>query len=376
MNRKVKQVLYAIQGRSEEFRCNTGVIFSLLLLLLTGYSMNVFAQTHSTDVAISGQWFLSFQAGENEGADINRFYAHRGYLTFKPTFTESLSARITPDITIDNSGDVKVRLKYMYMNFNLPSKGLFTKPYVEFGLAHRAWLDYEEHIDYYRMQGTMFLERNHLFNSADFGVTFVSLFGGEMDSGYQERVNNKYPGRYGSMALGVYNGGGYHAVENNTNKIIESRVSLRPLPDSVPGLQASYFGVFGKGNTIQEPDWTLHSAFLSYEHEIVVATAQYYTGKGNSKGDAVDANGTATGQTGYSFFSELKIPDTQFSVIGRFDSFDPDTDIRDNDIERAIVGVAYRFHGHKALLDYDNAKVKSTDSTKNSLLKFTVEVYF
>ncbi|MFC1477814.1 hypothetical protein ACFL6L_05040, partial [candidate division KSB1 bacterium] len=161
---------------------------------------------------------MSFVQGtEDDSVDVSKFYAHRGYLNFKPKFSPTLSARMTPDITIDNIGDVKVRLKYLYMNFNLQSRSIFTKPFVEFGLVHRVWLDFEEHVNLYRMQGTMFLERNHLFNSADFGVTFVSLFGGEVDESYQDEVSSKYPGRYGSMAVGIYNGGGYHAKENNTN---------------------------------------------------------------------------------------------------------------------------------------------------------------
>lgn len=117
------------------------------------------------------------------------------------------------------------------------------------------WLDYEEHVNWYRCQDTIFIERNSTFNSADFGLTFVSLLGGEMSEEYQRKVNNKYPSRYGSMAFGVYNGGGYHASEKNENKVLEGRltVRVRPLPDIIPGFQLSYFGITGKGNKEEEP---------------------------------------------------------------------------------------------------------------------------
>ncbi len=50
--------------------------------------------------------------------------------------------------------------------------------------------------------------------------------------------------------MGVYNGSGYHAAENNyQNKPVEYRVSVRPLPDILPGFQATYFGLYGKGNS-------------------------------------------------------------------------------------------------------------------------------
>ncbi len=353
---------------------NTVLSLGFLFMLLTNSTA---AQTHKNDVEISGQWFLSYLAGETEGEDVNKFYAHRGYLNFKPIFSKTLSARITPDIKIDDTGDVKVRLKYLYMNFSLPSNEFFTKPYIEFGLVHRPWLDFEEHIDNYRMQGTMFLERNHLFNSADFGVTLVTLFGGEVDKTYQREVSKKYPGRYGSAAVGIYNGGGYHAPENNTSKVIEGRFTLRPFPDDLPGLQLSYFGIFGKGNTETEPDWMLNTAFLSYEHARFILAGTFYTGSGNSKGNAVDINGNSLDQNGYSLFGEYKIPDSKFSMIGRYDIFDPNTDVDDNNVERTIIGLAYHFQGkQKALIDYDYAKDKATDEKINSLVKFTIEVHF
>ncbi|MFC1555445.1 hypothetical protein ACFL67_00020 [candidate division KSB1 bacterium] len=350
----------------------TGVLF---LLLLLNFQSNV--QSQAKEVEISGQWYLSFVAGENDGEDVNKFYAHRGYLNFKPKFSPTLSARITPDITIDNAGDVKMRLKYLYMNFNLPEHTFFKKSYIEFGLVHRPWLDFEEHINMYRMQGTMYLERNHLFNSADFGVTFVTLFGELVDETYQKEVNNKYPGRYGSMAIGIYNGGGYHALEKNTSKVLETRVTFRPSPDKFPGLQASYFGAFGKGNTEDEPDYILNTAYLSYEHQRFIVAGTAYFGEGNSKGNAIDAFGDPYPQSGYSAFAEYKIPNSKFSIVGRYDTFDHDTDVEDNNVIRTIVGLAYHFYGkHKALLDYDYAKDDATGEKVNSLVKFTVEVHF
>ncbi len=350
---------------------------TVITLSLFSNSTHGLSQHKIDDIDISGVWYLSHVSGESGGADVNEFYAHRGYLNFKPKFNSDLSARITPDIHIDDTGDVKVRLKYLYMNFNLPGNEFFTKPYFEFGLVHRTWLDYEEHINYYRMQGKMYLETNGLHNSADFGLTFVSLLGGELDNDYKMNVNSKYPGRYGSIAFGIYNGGGYHAVEKNTNKEVEARVSIRPVPDTVPGLQLSYYGVYGKGNTVEEPDWVMNTLFTSYEHQNLVLTGTLYTGKGNSKGNALDLKGNASEMSGYSAFSEIKFPNSKFALIGRYDSFDPDTNIDDNNVNRYIVGLAYKFQGkHKVLLDYDYAKNELTDKKKNALFKFTVEVHF
>ena len=93
-----------------------------------------------------------------------------------------------------------------HVNEGFPDFSLFSKPFIEFGLVHRPWLDFEEHINHYRVQGTMFLERNKIFNSADYGVTFVSNFGGEMGKEYKKRTNSSHLGKYGSIAVGIYNG--------------------------------------------------------------------------------------------------------------------------------------------------------------------------
>ena len=354
------------------------VIYLLLMTLLSlqGYPMDASAQDSKSDVDISGLWFLSFQAGEDGGKDISRFYAHRGYINFKRKYGKNISARITPDITIDGAGDAKMRLKYIYMDFALPSHSFITKPKIEFGMVHRSWLDFEQSINAYRMQGTMFLERNGLFNSADWGATFMALFGGEMDKNYQNEVNKKYPGRYGSASFGIYNGGGYNDPENNTNKELEARLTIRSFPDKIPGLQISYFGLYGKGNIAEEPDWTANSAFLSYQHRRFVGSFTLYDGKGDYKGKALDANGESLNQSGYSFFGEYKIPGSGFSIVGRYDSFDIDKTADNNILVRTITGISYRFHGHMAFLEYDYAKNKNADKAKSSLMKFTIQVVF
>lgn len=324
-------------------------------------------------------WYISYQNGENgkgSGEDYDRFTLKRGYINIEKEFTPWFSARITPDINQmkddenNYDGSFTVRLKYMYGQFNLPDWSIFTKPYVEVGMVHIPWLDFEEHINFYRCQDTMFIERNKTFNSADLGVTFVSLLGGTMDEEYQHKVNHYYPGRYGSVAVGIYNGSGYHAHEENENKALEGRLTIRPLPDIVPGLQFSYFGIYGKGNKETEPDWTVNLPFVSYEHEYVTLTGQYYWGKGNQKGKDEHK------KDGYSFFAELK-PTKKFSIIGRYDRFDPNTDASADENTRYIAGVAYHFykqHKNTLLLDYDHVDYKDPSRKDDKRIQLTLQV--
>jgi hypothetical protein len=216
------------------------------------------------DLEVGALWYLSYQSGESSSGDYNKFAIKRGYINVAKRMAPWLDARITPDVHQDETGDVKARLKYAYAKFLISSGGAVFKPWLEFGLVHTPWLDFEEHVDYYRLQDTMFSERNGNFNSADFGLTFGALLGGEMGEEYRSAVNNKYPGRYGSFAAGVYNGGGYHAVEKNENKALEGRLTVRPAPDVVPGLQFSYFGVYGDANLPED----LHRRHRQPEREL------------------------------------------------------------------------------------------------------------
>jgi hypothetical protein len=244
------------------------------------------------------------------------------------------------------------------------------------------WLDFEEHINYYRVQDKMFVERNGNFNSADFGATFGALLGGEMDEEYQKTVNKKYPGRYGSFAAGVYNGGGYHATEENENKVVEGRLTIRPVPDNLPGLQVSYFGIYGDGNkedteTMSAPDWRFNLGQVSYEHQYVTLTGTYAAATGNQKGSFVDETGEAVDHGGYSVFGEFKIPEKKSSIIARWDHYDPNNDVDDDENDRIILAYAYHLPMHSMFL-VDVEHVTFADDSRDSDWRFqtTVQIHY
>ncbi len=328
------------------------------------------------EVRIGSTIFLSYQDGRTAGADYSRFLIKRGYLDLSAKLTPSLAARITPDVTQDTSGETRLRLKYGYAVASAPRLGWITAPYVEVGMVHTPWIDFEEKVNRYRMQDTLFLERVGIMSSADLGVMAVGLLGGTMPEEYQRSVSGGYPGRFGSFALGVYNGGGYTASEQNTNKAIEGRISIRPLPELAPGLQVSCFGVSGKGNTAVMPEWTTRMAAVTFESRQVNVVAIYLTGSGNSKGDAVDSAGRALQQDGWSGFIEGKLS-TRWSLIARHEGFTPDTRRPSITTRRTIVGVAYHLgRGNDVLLDYDEIRYDGTTKPKDSRTQLTLQVKF
>jgi len=330
---------------------------------------------------IGGKWYINFRIGDVDGDKVSRFGLDRGYIIIKHQLTSRLSGRITPDISMDREGDgegdLEVRLKYLFLDFKFDDLWLFTEPHVEFGLAHRPWLDYEEHINHYRVQGTMYLERNGIFNSGDYGIGLFSLLGGSMDDGYRARVSDNYPGRYGSLAVGIYNGGGYHGIERNTNKTFEGRLSLRPLPDYLPGLQFSYHGVYGAGNDVDGTDWTVNLLYASWESEYLVVSGQRYWGAGNFKATDLDANGSALRQNGYSFFGELRLPQHHLSLIGRYDHFDDTPSAEGGEAQRFIGGVAYHLKNQsKVVVDYDAYDRDGVAGVSQKLFKLSMEFSF
>ncbi|MBN1387487.1 MAG: hypothetical protein JW965_03520 [Bacteroidales bacterium] len=307
------------------------------------------------NATISGEWFLGF--GYNDNENISTFNLKRGYFTIRTSLNDNLSVRYTQDITTDTEGsdigNVEMRLKYLLLRVDLKNIGFLKNSFLEFGLVHRPWLEYEQKLTGYRVQGKMFTERYDLISSADFGISFAGLIGGEIDQEYQEKVSSYFPGRYGSFCFGVYNGGGYHALEKNNNKIIEGRITIRPLPDFMPGFQMSYTFSYGKSNTASNnADYRLNIFHLATESHMHKLMLQYYIGLGGHNGDNTDPDGLSYSNEGYFGFAEISIPGTKFSVFSRYDKL---ISYQDNEMiqETFIAGLTYRFLRNKVLLNYD-----------------------
>jgi len=255
------------------------------------------------------------------------------------------------------------RTKYLYGEFKPGDLGLLTDLKSEVGMDHIPWLDFEESINPYRCQGTMPIERAGTFNSADLGVDLMGNLGGKLADAEAKTGSHYYDGQYGSWHIGVYNGGGYHAPENNNNKVIEGRLTIRPLPEMLPGLQLSYFGVKGDGNTAynndQFPDYIVNLGIISYQHPWFTMTGQYFTTQGNAKGDWVDTDNDALDTVGYFLFGDVKLPilEKKLSVFGRWDHFDADKEEKIASYaiyDLYLTGAAYDFYkGNLFMLVYE-----------------------
>jgi hypothetical protein len=107
--------------------------------------------------------------------------------------------------------DVFVKYAYLYLDGILPYTG------VEFGIAHRPWIDYEEHNGwFYRSFNKVVIEEKgtatesgvDLVNSADLGANF------------------KTRTVFVSSEIGIFNGEGYHADKKAANQENDSKMSV------------------------------------------------------------------------------------------------------------------------------------------------------
>ncbi|MXV38496.1 hypothetical protein GO491_07380 [Flavobacteriaceae bacterium Ap0902] len=340
-------------------------------------------------VEMSGQWFISYRDihedyiatdGSTMKDHQSSVFLKRSYFTLEKDLNATFSVRYTQDITIDTEGDdagnVETRLKYLYVRAK-PKVNIdwLTGLWIEGGMVHRPWLDYEQKVNTYRAQDNMAIERNKIFNSADFGLTVGGNIGPKMDREFLKTTNGAMKGKYLTYVLGIYNGGGYSGAEKNNNKVIAGRFSVRPLPAIIPELQFSgYFNV-GKGNTEYNPDFNQWLGMAAYTGRNLTLTAQYHDGTGDYKGRYVEADdpSKALDNHGYSIFGEYKIGNTPWAIWGRHDSFTLENGI-DDDITRNIGGISYRYNRNIRLIA-NTEHTKQLDD-KTEIYELTLEIVF
>lgn len=342
-------------------------------------------------VTMSGHWFIAYRDGysqthADESSPEERLHESgvvlkRSYFTLKKDLNEIFSVRYTQDITIDTEGDdagnVETRMKYLYLKVKPRiNSDIFTGLWLEGGMVHRPWLDYEQKINSYRVQDNMAIERNKLFNSADFGLTVGGNIGPKMDKRFLKEVNGAMPGKYFSYALGVYNGGGYSGAEKNVSKVFAGRFSARPLANTLPELQLSTYFNVGKGNTEEEPDFIQVMGFAAWTGRNLTLTAQYHTGEGDFKGKYVYADDKTKSlkNHGYSFFGEYQFGTSPWAVWARHDYFALERETEDDITRRYIGGVTYRVNKNIRLI-LNTEQTEQRGETDN-VYELNLEVVF
>ncbi len=338
-------------------------VFALFLFLPVTLS----AQSAVNDLGFSGQFFFSYER-TFENIDVNNeFQLKRGYITFRRDISDRVKIRFTQDVTVDQEGDgegdIELRLKYALVNIALNDSRLIKNSSIEFGVVNRPWIDFEQDINDFRSQRSMFLDYYNILSSADYGITYAGQLGEDLPESAQAGIRSA-PGRYGSFSIGVYNGGGYAALEKNNNKLIEGRLSIRPVPDLLPAFQTTVVGALGKGNIPESPDFSLGALALSYETNTWIGILQGFTGIGDGAGSFVDQSFEPIGLIGWSAFSEFKPFELPVSLTLRYDELN-NRDQSEWHTRKFVTGLAYVFSNRsKIILDYDRSWYNEIDGTR------------
>src|SRR3989449_743723 len=161
---------------------------------------------------------------------VNTFDITRAYVNVLGKFSGGVGTRVTADIYRNADGSLGYRLKYAFATYTPQSSPLTYK----IGMIHTPWLDWEEALWDYRMQGQMALERAGYVSSSDIGAGIDGKWG-------PDAVNAQ---------LTFVNGESYSGGTGDQPKDIMARVSARVMMTNdssrVGGLRITGYGAYGK----------------------------------------------------------------------------------------------------------------------------------
>ena len=330
--------------------------------------------------------------------DTSQFEIRRAYLQLKAYLMDDPKSyyRVTLDVHQDNKidgdttdGDNLLRIKYAYIYLNevLPFTG------VEFGIVHRPWHDYEEHNSwYYRDISKVLVEQGngaHLSNSADFGFNF------------------KTKTQYFDSEFGLFNGEGYHSIQNAKGMSFEWRTTAHILGVNGKDKQtsktywdASFFGQYNMDhkkiddgasptpNVLGNEDLVFGGLHTVYNQPDFLVAAQYVYSMDTRDDNGAIATGTsntvsAQAGSGYSLNGEYRLGETkEFRIIGRYDAWTPKKQVSSTEKEQKtyIAAAAWQQnHNLQWVLNAeftDNEKGSNREKYNGTAYMFTAQIEF
>jgi hypothetical protein len=279
---------------------------------------------------------------DGNAVNMSAFNVTRSYINITGNISHVVAFRVTPDVARETgagsslNGSLTFRIKYAFAQFNLDE---WTSPgtWVRLGVQQTPWLDFAEGVYRYRFQGTMFVEREGYFASADAGASF----------------HYSLPENWGEVHVGLYNGENYNKAEVNDQKSLQVRGTVRPFARGGPvarGLRATAF--YDADHYVRDAERRRFIAGLTFEHQRVNVGFELL--------DATDQTSIARDEIAGRGYSIWATPRTAigWEALLRYDHLEPNRAFDGQTRTRTIAGVAYWFphQGNVStalLLDYD-----------------------
>ena len=254
------------------------------------------------------------------------FSVDRGYVRYAYQFTDTIKGQWTADFFSAKTSDFKdgagIKLKESYVDlpFYLPESKVtvgLQKNYV--GLIY----DYD-----YRLIEKEFIDKNGIDASADNGII----------------LNGYFPMGYGSYEVGVYNGEGYKkelSPDINTEPAAVADVRFIPMPGLTVGgsyKQELQGAASSTGNTAYNKN-TLAVIMLRTAYGPFDLWGEYIDQKINTYSTTTNTFSDVK-KKGFSIMPSYQI-DPAWTILARYDSWDPNTDTSNDKVATIIAGVNY-----------------------------------
>lgn len=289
------------------------------------------AQAPAPTLSVSGVGYAAWTMNISGTQHANAFDVTRTYLNFNAKFTGGVSTRVTPDIYRNPDGSLGYRLKYGYVAY-APGAAKVT---YKFGLIQTPFISRDEDLWDYRMEGQVAAELYTGIaggmSSADFGISAdTKLANGRLD-----------------LNGGIYNGETYKKPEGDLRKdfMVRGSFLLSPTDDNSPtgGFRVTGFGSFGKPTG--GGDRNRYLGEVSYKTTRFTLAGEYL-----SMQDSLAATPAPVKSAVISLFGVYHLPNSKIALIGRWDSFDPDTKVSNNKQTRVIAGASAQVSPNLRLL--------------------------
>ncbi len=293
-------------------------------------------------VTVGGVVYTQYQYTD-AAVHTNTFDVTRAYVNVLGRFSGGITTRVTADIIPSGVTNQVVRLKYAFAAWTPSGSSLTYK----LGMMQTPFVDFEETLWDYRMQGTIAVDRNGALTSSDIG------FG----------VDGKWNNDQVNGQVAVVNGEGYSGGTGDFHKDLEARVSVRVMTTNdasrVGGLRLTgYAGVGKYGPAFAGNDRNRFLGQVSYRSQMLTLAGEYVSRK----------DSTQTGSI-ISAFGVYHLTSSKIAVIGRVDIVDPNTSVANNKNTRIIGGVSYQLSPNVRLLaDLDRQSFESGATATNQAL--------
>ena len=292
--------------------------------------------TQAPQVTVGGVAYLQYLYQlKDTAAHNNNFDVTRAYINVIGRFSGGVYTRITVDVnrppaaTTDNS--LRYRLKYAYAAYTPQGSSLTYK----LGQIHTPWIDWEEALWDYRMQGQMAMERGGYLSSSDFGL-------GVDGNWNADKVN---------MQVGIYNGESYSGGTGDKRKDLMGRVSVRVSETDdasrIGGLRVTAYGQYGKPTSGGERSRLL--GMVSYRTKQITLAGEYAVTKDSTTGPVPAPVAKSSGSVA-SFFGVYHFQNSKAALLARVDLTDPNTNVGNNRLTRFIGGASYQLSPNLRLL--------------------------